>query len=130
MSPITPTVSADPGGSGGAVEIGNAPHATCGCERLRGAFAAPRCGARRRDGGDCRQAAMVNGRCRMHGGKSTGARTEAGKAKAGAANLRHGYYSAAAVARRREARLALSCQTALERDPGSASNRDPIVSVA
>src|SRR5438067_9697369 len=29
-----------------------------------------KCGARRRDGGDCCQPAMKNGRCRMHGGKT------------------------------------------------------------
>jgi hypothetical protein len=34
-----------------------------------------RCGARRRDGGSCRQPRMANGRCRMHGGKSAGPRT-------------------------------------------------------
>lgn len=28
------------------------------------------CGARTRTGGTCRQPAMKNGRCRMHGGKS------------------------------------------------------------
>ena len=34
----------------------------------------PRCGAHsRRTGKPCRNPAMKNGRCRMHGGKSTGA---------------------------------------------------------
>ena len=34
---------------------------------------APRCGAHcRTTGQPCRNAAMKNGRCRMHGGKSTG----------------------------------------------------------
>jgi hypothetical protein len=28
------------------------------------------CGARRRDGGECTQVAMANGRCKMHGGKT------------------------------------------------------------
>ncbi|MBA3014958.1 MAG: hypothetical protein KKD63_14400 [Proteobacteria bacterium] len=28
------------------------------------------CGARTRKGGTCRQPAMMNGRCRLHGGKS------------------------------------------------------------
>ena len=33
----------------------------------------PRCGARcRRTGSSCRNPSMKNGRCRMHGGKSTG----------------------------------------------------------
>lgn len=30
------------------------------------------CGARTRAGGNCRQPAMKNGRCRLHGGKSKG----------------------------------------------------------
>ena len=35
----------------------------------------PRCGARAKGSGEpCRQYAMSNGRCRWHGGKSTGAR--------------------------------------------------------
>lgn len=34
---------------------------------------APRCGARTRSGKPCKAPAMKNGRCRMHGGKSTGA---------------------------------------------------------
>ena len=33
----------------------------------------PRCGARTRTGRPCRSPAMVNGRCRMHGGASPGA---------------------------------------------------------
>ena len=37
--------------------------------------AVPRCGARTRAGHPCRQPAMANGRCRLHGGKSTGPRT-------------------------------------------------------
>lgn len=47
----------------------------------------PRCGARRRDGKPCEAPAVWlpgepaprNGRCRMHGGLSTGPRTEAGR---------------------------------------------------
>lgn len=30
------------------------------------------CGAKKRSGGECKQPAMPNGRCRLHGGKSTG----------------------------------------------------------
>ena len=52
--------------------------------------AAPRCGARTRAGGACRQPAMANGRCRFHGGKSTGPRTAAGRAASAQAHLRHG----------------------------------------
>src|SRR5437763_12341920 len=48
-------------------------------EALVMANAAPRCGARsRRTGKPCRGAAMPNGRCKVHGGKSTGPRTPEG----------------------------------------------------
>ncbi len=57
-------------------------------------LAAPRCGARTRAGGCCRQPAMGNGRCRFHGGKSSGPRTAAGLAKSRAARRTHGGYSA------------------------------------
>jgi len=53
-------------------------------------LAAPRCGACTRAGGACRQPAMKNGRCRFHGGKSTGPRTVAGLARSRAARLIHG----------------------------------------
>ena len=33
----------------------------------------PKCGAKCRSGVPCKNPAMKNGRCRMHGGKSTGA---------------------------------------------------------
>jgi hypothetical protein len=56
---------------------------------------APRCGARTRGGCPCR-APAVRGRlrCRMHGGRSTGPRTEAGLARLRAARTTHGRYSA------------------------------------
>ena len=47
---------------------------------------------------------MPNGRCRMHGGKSTGPRTEAGLAAIRASRTKHGRYSKAAIEKRREAR--------------------------
>src|SRR5271168_4997118 len=57
---------------------------------------APRCGAKARTTGcPCRAPAMANGRCRMHGGKSTGARTASGIARMTAANTTHGKYAAA-----------------------------------
>ena len=41
----------------------------------------PRCGAHARSTGEsCKAKAMGNGKCRNHGGMSTGAKTEAGKA--------------------------------------------------
>ena len=53
-------------------------------------LAAPRCGARTRAGCACRQPAMANGRCRFHGGKSTGPRTAAGRERARNNRLVHG----------------------------------------
>lgn len=44
-----------------------------------------RCEARTRKGIPCKAPAQLNGRCRNHGGLSTGPRTEAGKKKALAA---------------------------------------------
>jgi hypothetical protein len=53
---------------------------------------AARCAARARHGGPCRQPAMANGRCRMHGGTSTGPRTADGLERIRAARTRHGAY--------------------------------------
>jgi hypothetical protein len=64
---------------------------------------APRCGARTRAGCPCRQPAMANGRCRMHGGLSTGPRTPAGLARSRAARLTHGYRTAELIGLRRRA---------------------------
>jgi hypothetical protein len=44
---------------------------------------------------------MKNGRCRMHGGLSTGPRTVAGRARCAAARRIHGFYAAEMVALRR-----------------------------
>jgi len=63
-------------------------------EALVMANAAPRCGARsKRTGKPCRAAAMPNGRCKVHGGKSTGPRTPEGLERSRRANWKHGYYS-------------------------------------
>jgi len=43
------------------------------------------CGAKTRGGEPCQAQAMANGRCRNHGGLSTGARTEEGRKKSLAA---------------------------------------------
>jgi hypothetical protein len=64
-------------------------------------LAAPRCGAHIRSGDCCRQPAMKNGRCRLHGGLSTGPRTAEGRARCAAARRTHGFYSAEMVALRR-----------------------------
>ena len=44
------------------------------------------CGAKTRSGHTCKNSAMANGRCRMHGGKSIGAKNNKN-------NLKHGIYS-------------------------------------
>jgi hypothetical protein len=60
-------------------------------EALIRANAAPRCGARsKRTGKPCRGAAMPNGRCKVHGGKSTGPRTPEGLERSRRANWKHG----------------------------------------
>ena len=51
-----------------------------------------RCGARTRSGGHCGHYSMPNGRCRYHGGKSTGAKNPI---------VKHGYYTKAAIEERR-----------------------------
>jgi hypothetical protein len=60
---------------------------------------APRCGARTRAGCPCRAPAIRGKlRCRMHGGRSTGPRTEEGLARLRASRTIHGHYSAEARA--------------------------------
>ena len=51
----------------------------------------PICGAKTRKGTPCTQKAMQNGRCRMHGGKSTGPKS--GKEKIAKNALSHGIYT-------------------------------------
>ena len=62
----------------------------------------PRCGAMTRAGTPCRSPAMPNGRCRMHGGTSTGPRTAAGLARLRKARTMHGLYGAEMQELRRE----------------------------
>ena len=57
---------------------------------------APRCGAKTRRRTSCQSPAMANGRCRLHGGLSTGPRTAAGIERLRRANTRHGWRSQAA----------------------------------
>jgi len=56
---------------------------------------APRCGAKTRTGKSCRSPAMENGRCRMHGGMSTGA------PKGNKNALKHGRFTAKSIATRK-----------------------------
>ena len=55
----------------------------------------PRCGARTRSGGHCGHYSMPNGRCRYHGGESTGAKNP---------RVKHGYYTKAAIEQRKSFR--------------------------
>ena len=62
-----------------------------------------RCGAKTRRGTACQQPGNKrNGRCRLHGGASTGAKTEEGRARISAANLRHGKFTKDKLEKRRE----------------------------
>jgi hypothetical protein len=51
--------------------------------------------------------AMKNGRCRLHGGKSTGPLTEAGKRRISLAHLKHGLSTKEAISSRKEFRALL-----------------------
>ncbi len=55
---------------------------------------APRCGARTRQGTACRCPAMKNGRCRMHGGRSSGPTIPQGRDCAAEVNTRPGHFGA------------------------------------
>ena len=62
-----------------------------------------RCGAKTRRGTACqRPANKRNGRCRLHGGASTGPRTEEGLAKIAATNTTTGQHTKAMIAKRKE----------------------------
>src|SRR5438046_5317314 len=77
-------------------------------EALLKANAAPRCGARsKRTGKPCRGAAMPNGRCKLHGGKSTGPRTPEGLERSRRANWKPGHYSREAKAGRSRLRAGI-----------------------
>jgi len=63
---------------------------------------APRCGAKTRKGMPCRAPSMKNGRCRLHGGKSTGPKSPEGIERIRQAHLKHGEYTKEAIASRKE----------------------------
>ena len=68
----------------------------------------PRCGAKRRNKSDlCKAPAMANGRCRLHGGKSTGPRTPEGLARSQRANWIHGECSQESLAELRSMKTAM-----------------------
>ena len=70
---------------------------------------APKCGAKTRSGKPCQQAAMPNGRCRMHGGLSPGA------PRGNKNRWVQGQYSAEAIERRRAYALLIRDAAALSR---------------
>ena len=60
------------------------------------------CRAKTRFGKPCQRVGnRKNGRCHLHGGKSTGPRTEEGRARIAAAQFKHGNRSKAAIAAQR-----------------------------
>ena len=74
--------------------------------QLGPAWPGQRCGAKTRSGTPCKNPAIAGKqRCRLHGGRSTGARTPEGRAKLRALHLKHGRSTteAKAEARRRAA---------------------------
>ena len=79
--------------------MSNEPDAAPSRSSLAAARKAPRCGACcKRTGLSCKAPAMPSGRCRIHGGASTGPRTTEGLARSRAARLVHGKRDAAARA--------------------------------
>ena len=96
-------------GVGEIIKTMNEPHANRGKKvillkngnRQGNPMNAPRCGAKTRSGAPCKAPAMANGRCRMHGGKSTGPRTSEGLERSRKANLKHGFYSAEVLEERK-----------------------------
>jgi hypothetical protein len=61
-----------------------------------------RCGAKTRPGTPCRRPVMQNGRCRLHGGLSTGPKTPEGRHRIRLALLKHGRYTKEAKQERLE----------------------------
>ena len=59
---------------------------------------AKKCLAKTRQNKPCQSPAMKNGRCRMHGGKSTGAKTKEGLETIRKANLKGGFYTKESIA--------------------------------
>jgi hypothetical protein len=110
-------------GVGGIIKIMNEPHTNRekklillkNGNRQGNPMNAPRCGAKTRSGTPCKGPAMANGRCRMHGGKSTCPRTPEGLERSRNANLKHGLYSAEALEERKIMRQMLrNCRETLE----------------
>jgi hypothetical protein len=65
---------------------------------------------------------MKNGRCRLHGGKSTGPRTPEGIESIRKAHLIHGEYTKEALAARKEFRALLGMLQSSIKEIGSAAD--------
>ena len=68
------------------------------------AWPGQRCGAKTRRGTACQRAAYKhNGRCALHGGRSTGPKTQRGLQRISEANLKHGRQTKGKLAAQRHA---------------------------
>jgi hypothetical protein len=75
------------------------------------------CGAKARTNGHklCKRLAMKNGRCSLHGGLSTGAKTKEGKHRQKMASWKHGMRSKKAIMeRKRVGKFIKKCKDNLE----------------
>ena len=80
---------------------------------------AARCGAKNRRDLPCQCPAMANGRCRLHGGKSTGPKTAAGIERIRRAVTKDGRYTKAARAEHEQYRkLVQDCREVLQEISG------------
>lgn len=73
-----------------------------------------KCGAKTRSGTPCQSPAMANGRCRLHGGKSTG------PPKGNQNAYKHGFYTKRAIEFRRKTKALLKETNELLKDPTQA----------
>jgi len=71
--------------------------------RFGGSWTGQRCLAKTRGGFPCQKAAIAGkGRCRLHGGASTGPRTEEGRERIATVNFKHGNRTKERLAENRE----------------------------
>src|SRR4029077_9204504 len=91
------------------------------------------CGAKTRRATACEGPAMKNGRCRMHGGMSTGPRTPEGRERSRQARWKHGAYSQETKSLLRESRrqwrelLALLFERFTKNQRSAQRNRNELV---
>ncbi len=74
------------------------------------------CGAKTRSGIPCQNWGMANGRCGLHGGKSTGAKTPEGLERIRKANWKHGERSAQGIRQQKEFRELLRLHKKLSKE--------------